>query len=337
MRLAIICGGRASADIEHNTNPLKYISNSIEKVKETLEENSWICKENYIEKDIEFDTLDNFFINLKHIVKNEEINEFLFYYTGHGKYGNTKSKTDFQLRLESEQITIAQLVETIHNVFENQKSVKIALVIDSCYSGEAITKSTPYTDIEILTSTDDDTKSYEKLGLDEKNPNFGISVFSHYFCEAFNTLHEKNELCLESIGKHVESSQDEQEPYYDGVQGREKIVIGYNKETNINSMKLKKRQISTSTIEIKMDTQMKRREEIEEYIVSNELSTATKLIVELTSNSSKQLRREALLHQSNLNSINEELRKFGQCSDLDMRLKRLKNALFEFLDILGDR
>lgn len=232
MRLAVICGGRPSFDILNNAKPLLYIENSILKVKETLEENSWVCKENCISKEIEIDSLDNFFRSLNSIVEEKEINEFLFYYTGHGMYGNSKSKVDFQLRLESEQVTIAQLVDTIHKVLENQKDPKIALVIDSCYSGEAITETTPYTDIEILTSTDEETKSFEKQGLDKKDPDFGISVFSHYFCEAFNTPQSKDELCLEFIGKHVQNSQDGQMPYYDRVQGRDKIVIGYNKEIN---------------------------------------------------------------------------------------------------------
>jgi len=83
-------------------------------------------------------------------------------------------------------------------------------------------------------------------------------------------------------------------------------------------------------------TIQERQEEIESYIISNDLSTAIELLKELASNISKRLRREAILHESELNTINEELRKFGQSSDLDMRLKRLKTALLEFLDILGN-
>jgi hypothetical protein len=236
MRLAIICGGRASADIEHNSKPLKYIGNSIKKVKSTLENNNWTCKENYLSKDIDIDNLDNFLLGLKEILKAQEVDEFLFYYTGHGKYGNSKSQVDFQLRLESEQITIGQLVESINLAFENKTSPKMALVIDSCYSGEVVSEQKPYLDIEILTSTDDSTKSFEKQGLVNTNPNYGISVFSHYFCNTFETIQKVDEICLKTIGKHVASCQSEQEPYYNDVQLDERMVIGYNKKlTNLKT------------------------------------------------------------------------------------------------------
>ena len=78
-------------------------------------------------------------------------------------------------------------------------------------------------------------------------------------------------------------------------------------------------------------------DKIENLIVSNDLTTATKLIVKLASTSSKQIRREAILHQSNLNAMNEELRKFGESEKLNRQFRQLKNSLFEFLDILGDK
>ncbi len=79
--------------------------------------------------------------------------------------------------------------------------------------------------------------------------------------------------------------------------------------------------------------------QIEQYIVSNELVLATQLLVELTSDlmDNKGLRKEALGHQSNVNAINDEIRKFGKDSEIDIRLKRLKNSLFEFLDVIGDK
>jgi len=80
-----------------------------------------------------------------------------------------------------------------------------------------------------------------------------------------------------------------------------------------------------------------RAEEIEKFIISNDLTTATQLLVDLASNSSKKLRRESILHQSKLNAINEKSRKFGHSSELDRELTQLKNSLFEFLEILGDR
>jgi len=48
----------------------------------------------------------------------------------------------------------------------------------------------------------------------------------------------------------------------------------------------------------------------------------------------KNYKREALLHQSNFKSLQDELRKYGKSSDLDRELKQLKNSLFEFIEII---
>ena len=108
--------------------------------------------------------------------------------------------------------------------------------------------------------------------------------------------------------------------------------IDSNKKINIKqSNGLLMKQQNDITLE-------KKQNEIEKYIISNELSIATKLIVEFVSDFSnnKNFRREALLYQRNISSLQEEIRKYEKSSELDISLKRLTNSLFEFMDVVVD-
>ena len=79
-------------------------------------------------------------------------------------------------------------------------------------------------------------------------------------------------------------------------------------------------------------------EEIENLIISNELTQATKIIVQTVFDffTNKNFRREALLHQSSLKALNDDIRKFGKTADIERELKLFKNSLFEFIEILGN-
>lgn len=221
MKLAIVCGGRDTVDNNDN-KPLQFIENSLENVKDTLEDHGWIVKS------LRIDILDNYQTWLANICKDKKVKEFLFFYTGHGISGNRHTQVDFRLRFKSEKATIGDLIDETKKALGGRFPDKMGLVIDSCYSGEAITERTPYKTVEILTSTNDNTKSFEKKGLVKHNPDFGISVFSHYFCQAFNSSHDSNEINLKMIGEFVKSCQGKQKPYYTEALERDKITIGYN-------------------------------------------------------------------------------------------------------------
>ena len=79
-----------------------------------------------------------------------------------------------------------------------------------------------------------------------------------------------------------------------------------------------------------------RQEEIENYIISNELSEAINLIVKFVADFSKNknFRREALLYKSTLRSLVDENRKYGNNSDLARQQKQLSNSLLEFIEII---
>ena len=224
MKLAIICGGRDA--VEKTDTPLQFIENSMKKVEETLELNNWICKP------LRIDTLENYNTWLDDICKSEQVEEFLFYYTGHGVYGNSISQVGFQLCFKEQKATIAQLIDETRKVFSTEKEPKkIGFVIDSCYSGDAITERYNDEKFEILTSSDS-SKSYEKKGLYKDNPDYGISVFSYYFCTIFNEVEQNDVITLEDISNFVNKSQEKQEPLYSKALKRDKIIIGHNKEIN---------------------------------------------------------------------------------------------------------
>ena len=220
MKLAFICGGRTYKKDSTEKNQLQFIDHSVEKVTEVLNSHRWKCESiEHLQSTKEYmDVLANY--------KNETIDEFLFYFTGHG-YGNKNST--FEIYLEENELTIEQLKKATISTFQRQPR-KIALVIDSCYSGMAVDKN--YKNIEILSSTNDRTESFEKEGLYEDDFNYGISVFSYYFCEAFNIPNESDVITLKSIATHIEESQTKQKPYCSEALERERVTLGYSQEIN---------------------------------------------------------------------------------------------------------
>jgi len=105
---------------------------------------------------------------------------------------------------------ISQLIdETLKSFPQNRQPHKMTFVIDSCYSGDAITERYNDETIEILTSTDD-SKSYEKKGLYKSDKEYGISVFSYYFCEAFNSPNKSDYIDLEIVAEYIKDNQSRQ-------------------------------------------------------------------------------------------------------------------------------
>jgi len=88
-----------------------------------------------------------------------------------------------------------------------------------------------------------------------------------------------------------------------------------------------------------ISTNKKKLQEIEDIIILNDLIMATKMIVQFVTDYSKNksFRREALLHQSSVKALNDDIRKFGKTSDTEREMRLLKNSLFEFLEILGEK
>ncbi|CAA6820564.1 MAG: Unknown protein [uncultured Sulfurovum sp.] len=81
-----------------------------------------------------------------------------------------------------------------------------------------------------------------------------------------------------------------------------------------------------------------RQEEIENYIISNELTLATKSIINFVDDFSKNknFRREALLYKSSVHALESERRQYGKSLDLDRQLKQLSSSLLEFIEIVAE-
>lgn len=123
--------------------------------------------------------------------KNKKIDEFLFFYTGHGYVCKRKKNLNLKLFYDSK-ITINDIIDEIIEL----KPKKIAIVLDACYSGNYNKVEFPE-NIQLLTSSNDFQQSYEFTGKDEpKN-----SVFSHFFCEAIKEL--KGKITLSDIESYV--------------------------------------------------------------------------------------------------------------------------------------
>jgi len=231
MKLAFICRGKSDSG---NGQPLQYLENSCNAVEKILIQHNWQCE------NVELKKLDDYANILQTNTDKEEISELIFYFIGHGDFNPI---LDFHILLENETTKpyIEHIINKTKKSCNNRLPFKMAIVIDSCYSGKIIdskiiTKKL-YKHIEILTSSSDEEKSYESSSLEG-----GRTVFSHYFCKAI----ENDNLKFSDIKKYIYSktknivinkgTNDEntvsQRPYHIPAQERDEIIIGHNKEIN---------------------------------------------------------------------------------------------------------
>jgi len=299
MRLAFVCSGRL--------DNLKYLTNNRSMVDELLTKHGW--------KVIQTPLFNISDLNKRlQEYQGSNIDEFLFFYTGHGDVSNRQQI--LKLQLENTEISMNDVLDSIFKYINPKKQ---AIVLDACYSGTlkdlVLEKNT-----EFLFSSQAREQSYEDNKLK-------ASVFSFYFCEAVTNGYVK----LEEISKYIDSSDDRQKPLPLSV-GSECISI-----VNAN-MKVEKKVI-LETLTNTSTNMNEKLEEIENLIISNDLIIATTMIVQLIDEFSKNknLKIEALLHKSSVKALNDDIRKFGKSSEIDREIKLLKNSLFEFLEILKEK
>lgn len=223
MKLAVICAGRAQLEDEA---PLTFIGDSVKRVLETLENHGWKTVPYQNAKSVED------FKNLFTDYHDSKIDDFLFYYIGHG-YGNNIDT--FQIYFKEHPLTIEQIMKDAIKGALGYYPKNMALVLDACYSGRAIDTKSSVKDTEVLTASGRDREAFEKIMPD----NQGWSEFSFYFCEAFQTEHESNTLNLEQIGKYISApEQTNEETFYlpNPSSLTNKIIVGYTQKiTNIKN------------------------------------------------------------------------------------------------------
>ena len=168
---------------------LKCLTNNRQKVAQTLNKNGWITR---VETPL-FSTA-----SLQTIIdeyKDEKIEDFIFFYTGHGETANSKNV----LILKLNDRTPLDL-NTLHRDYLSQLNVsRKAIVLDACYSGNFEERYYEHRE-EYLCSSDFDEESYE----DTDENGLQQSYFSYYFCEAIDTL--DGNITLKDIKKYIKKA-----------------------------------------------------------------------------------------------------------------------------------
>ena len=180
MRVAFVCSGKP--------DNLKYLKNNRDLLDETLSKNGW---------EVVNTPLSNIFdLNkrLQEYSKNS-IDEFLFFYTGHGDVSNRQQI--LKLQLDNVEISINDILDSIFKYINPKKQ---AIVLDACYSG-TLKDLVLENNTEFLFSSQAREQSYE-------DDNLKASIFSFYFCEAVINGYVK----LEEISEYIDSSDDRQKP-----------------------------------------------------------------------------------------------------------------------------
>jgi hypothetical protein len=192
MRVAFVCSGRP--------DNLNYLDNNRDMVDNILSQHGWKVINTPL------DAISDFNIALQKYPKNS-VEEFLFFYTGHGTYSHFQSI--FQLEVDNATIKINDIQEAI---FEAINPRKQAIIIDACYSG-TLDNLILKRDTEFLFSSQAIEQSYESDELK-------ASIFSYYFCEAIG----QNKRFLGEIEKYVQSKNHRQTPLMVSVGDRIEIA-----------------------------------------------------------------------------------------------------------------
>ena len=215
MKLAIVCGGKAQLSKE---SPLQYIADTLNDVVISLEKNSWTC--------IRFTKASSTkeYIKLFENYKGSKIDEFLFYYIGHG---SGSKHEEFEIHFESHSLTVHQVKNNTKEALGRYPK-RMAFVLDACYSGNAVDSKSDIKDIELLTAKDRDSQAFE---CDVKER----TEFSYYFCKVFETSQNTDCINLENIADYIAGAEQTGEDVFylpNPSRKQDKITIGYNKEIN---------------------------------------------------------------------------------------------------------
>jgi len=191
---------------------LKYLDKNREKIESVLSENGWKIRS------MPFSSL-SVLLALIAEFKNKKIDNFIFFYTGHGNNLNEDGTLDLVLH---DKIPVG--IDELNSKYFSKLNIgRKAIVLDACYSGNF--KDIKVRDnTEYLCSSDFDEQSFE----DEKLEN---SFFSYYFYEAIIEL-KKDKITLDLISKYINQKVSKQCSNYSLHKGN-KIVITDNSSTNL--------------------------------------------------------------------------------------------------------
>ncbi|CAA6819349.1 MAG: Unknown protein [uncultured Sulfurovum sp.] len=202
MKVAFICSG--------DPVDLKYLRENRDSIKKALSSEWRVIYQQPLQN------LQDLILTIKEW-KDESIEEFLFFYTGHGNVCERKRNLNLKLFYDNK-ITINDIFDEIAEL--NPK--KTAIVLDACYSGN-YNKVAFSGNIQLFTSSTEFQQSFEFTKEDEpKN-----SVFSHFFCEAIENLRGK--ITLSDIEKEITPQLEE---YFecDIMRDQSPLLISYGND-----------------------------------------------------------------------------------------------------------
>jgi len=170
-KVALICRGYKSLA---GSDDLNYLENGVNEVYSSLS-SYWEIKEPHVLTDSG---------DLKREIEGiGEVDEFLFYYIGHGK---VESNRFYIVGENNDTINLKDILQ-----LTEKWSTKVTIVLDACSSGEFINQWENKIPYEILTSTD--------RGYAYEEPTYEMSFFTYHFCRAINKNRLHFELTLENI------------------------------------------------------------------------------------------------------------------------------------------
>lgn len=169
---------------------LKYLKNNRSLIEKALRQQGWEIVNSQL------NDISNFNKLLSEYPKNT-IDEFIFFFTGHGDVSNQQEI--LKLELDYSKININEIQDSI---FEYINPKKLAIILDSCYSG-TLKGLNLNKNIEFLFSSQAKEQSFEDHELQH-------SIFTYYFAEALNTLNHT--YTLKNIHQYINSKTNKQEP-----------------------------------------------------------------------------------------------------------------------------
>jgi hypothetical protein len=189
-------------------NGLQCLDRNRERVAKTLKNYGWITR-----VDTTFYSQASLLATINEY-KDYEIDDFIFFYTGHGDASSDEGILTLRLH---DGTTID--INTLHREYFSKLNInRKAIILDACYSGNFEGRKF-HEKTEYLCSSDFDEESYEDVSEDGLN----YSYFSYYFCEALDNL--EGMITLEVINeKYLQPHVDIQNSKYISIDSKMVIV-----------------------------------------------------------------------------------------------------------------
>jgi len=208
MKIAFICSGTPDG--------LKHLFENRKSIELSLANQGWRIINIELQNEQTFQlALDNF--------KGKTINEFLFFYTGHGDTCLVEKKLELRLFNNNAPLSINRILALLKSISPKN----IAIVLDACYSGNYETVKATNKNLQILSSSQYFQSSYEFTKDDEPRN----SIFSHFFCEAIKeldgaiTLNRIEEKIRPRLEEHFKSEDFKEQESLLFTVGNDPIVI----------------------------------------------------------------------------------------------------------------